>query len=170
MYSLVLKSNAWVMLDLPLHYSIQILHRSEASTSVHRLLISGETTTRCVHDFLIYLLLESLRVVWIQRRCTLKFTVHIMRENELFRKNSQVQICLLPANTSQNSTLRAVYASCKVEAQDVTGVQILLWDPSGKMQHRSPSGPESRHGAALEPPLGCDLWKPNGIFPHSLLE
>lgn len=65
MYSLVLESNAWVVLDLLLHCSMQILHRSEVSASVHRLLISGETTARCVHDILIYLLLESLCVVWI---------------------------------------------------------------------------------------------------------
>ncbi|OPJ78387.1 non-canonical poly(A) RNA polymerase PAPD5 [Patagioenas fasciata monilis] len=45
------------------------------------------------------------------------------------------------------------------------------------MQRRSPSGPESRHSAglaapraALEPPLGWDLWKRNGMFPHSLLD
>lgn len=37
----------------------------------------------------------------------------------------------------------------------MTGVQILLWDPSEKMQRRSPARPESRHSADLAAPCAA---------------
>lgn len=67
-------------------------------------------------------------------------------------------MCLLPADTSQNSTLLAAYGAVRWRRRDVTRVQILLWDPSDKTQRRSPSGPESRRGTARVRQRLARLW------------